>query len=372
VAKIICVASAVPNIGEPLRIETAPQNEPMMTGAPGRTSCASAIPAIVGDASRHGHRTHRAGEHRRHDDASLVARGERAQRAEHPPVESQRRVGVDVAEQHRMRLEMPLAEQDVGHGDRVGGVSRGLGGALAGLVAPAERGVLDVEVPLVGRQVHRLAGADAREMQGGRHLRQLHEVDDVLDGAVATATVEVRDEGRPGHRAEGGGIAADEQVAARVARMQRELRRRRLQQLAAHPLGHAHPLAVDVRAGRAPQPQGLGVAAELDADLLQDLLRGRFDELDRFLSEQVKRRQAAADLPELPGAEPRTRRPARRARPARDLDAFGHVTLRAPQSATNLSLHQVCCIAARVARNSVASILDGGSTSLAVSRQPRY
>ena len=37
----------MPNIGEPLRIETAPQNEPMITGAPGRTSCASAIPAIV-------------------------------------------------------------------------------------------------------------------------------------------------------------------------------------------------------------------------------------------------------------------------------------------------------------------------------------
>ena len=41
------VASAVPKVGAPVRIEIAPTNEPRITGVPGRTICASAMPASV-------------------------------------------------------------------------------------------------------------------------------------------------------------------------------------------------------------------------------------------------------------------------------------------------------------------------------------
>ena len=41
------VDSAVPKVGAPVRIEIAPTKLPMMTGVPGRTICASAMPASV-------------------------------------------------------------------------------------------------------------------------------------------------------------------------------------------------------------------------------------------------------------------------------------------------------------------------------------
>jgi hypothetical protein len=62
-------------------------------------------------------------------------------------------------------------------------------------------GVLDVavdhvEVPLVHRQVDRLAQGAAAVVQAGRHVGELHEVAEVLDRGVAATVVEVMDEGR--------------------------------------------------------------------------------------------------------------------------------------------------------------------------------
>jgi hypothetical protein len=52
-----------------------------------------------------------------------------------------------------------------------------------------------VEVPLVDRQVDRLADRAAGVMESGGHVGQLDEVAEILDARVAAALVEVADEG---------------------------------------------------------------------------------------------------------------------------------------------------------------------------------
>ena len=82
------------------------RNEPKMTGAPGRMSCVSAMPASALGHLLHERRGDRHGRHRAHqqerrDDHGLVALHVLVQRREHAVVEAQRRVDVD--ERHRRR-----------------------------------------------------------------------------------------------------------------------------------------------------------------------------------------------------------------------------------------------------------------------------
>ena len=153
---------------------------------------------------------------------------------------------------------------------------------LAALIAVAEERVLHVEVALVRRNFHRLAHAAAGKMDGGRHVRELDEILQILERPVAAAAIEIVDERRPAHRREYGRIAAEAHVARRVARMQRELARRRLQQMPRKAARDVHPLAVDIGAGPLPQAQGFRIAPEFDADLLENGLGVVFDDLDRF------------------------------------------------------------------------------------------
>ena len=68
---------------------------------------------------------------------------------------------------------------------------------------------------------------------------------------------------------------------------------RRLDDLAAHPAREADPLAVDVGAGVAQQRERLGVAAELEADLLEDRVGVVLDERQALLAEDLERRERA-------------------------------------------------------------------------------
>ena len=68
---------------------------------------------------------------------------------------------------------------------------------------------------------------------------------------------------------------------------------RRLDDLAAHPAREADAHAVDVGAGVVQQPQRLGVAAELDADLLEDRVGVVLDERQALLAEDLERRERA-------------------------------------------------------------------------------
>ena len=80
-------------------------------------------------------------------------------------------------------------EHKLRHAHGVGGVSRGFGCALAGLIAVAEVGVLHVEVTLARRDVHWLAGAATGKMNRRSHLRKLDEIDQILERGVATTAV---------------------------------------------------------------------------------------------------------------------------------------------------------------------------------------
>ena len=59
------------------------------------------------------------------------------------------------------------------------------------------------------------------------------------------------------------------------------------------PAREADPLAVDVGAGLAEEAQRVGVAAELDADLLEDRVGVVLDEREALLAEDLERRQRA-------------------------------------------------------------------------------
>src|SRR5438874_997744 len=76
-----------------------------------------------------------------------------------------------------------------------------------------------VEMPLVDRQVDRLAHRAAGMVDRRRHVGELHEVAEILDRGVAPPLVERADEGRAVDRGEHRGVAADRHVARRVAGM---------------------------------------------------------------------------------------------------------------------------------------------------------
>ena len=154
-----------------------------------------------------------------------------------------------------------------------------------------------VEVALVDRQVHRLADRAARVVQRSRHVGELDEVAEILDARVAPAFIEVADERRAVGRREHRVLAADQHVAGGIARLLNELaRRRRLDQLPAHAARHAHPLALNVRARRLPDRQGLRVFAELDADLLEDRVGIALDQGQALFAEDLVVRNLARDV----------------------------------------------------------------------------
>ena len=136
-----------------------------------------------------------------------------------------------------------------------------------------------VEVALVDRDVDRLADGSAAVVEVRRGVGQLHEVPEVLDRAVTPAVVEVAHERRAVVRCEYRVHPADLDVVGVVACVLGELARGAgLDDLAAHPAGEADQLAVDVGAGVTQRPEGIRVAAEDDADLLEDRIRVVLDE----------------------------------------------------------------------------------------------
>src|SRR5262252_2449154 len=106
-----------------------------------------------------------------------------------------------------MGFEVGGTEQGLRQRDGIRRMTTGLRGGLAALVRVAEESVLDVEVALVGRNLHRLAHAATGEVDRRRHVGELDEVREILKCAVAPATLDVIDERRPAHRRKYRGIA---------------------------------------------------------------------------------------------------------------------------------------------------------------------
>ena len=93
-------------------------------------------------------------------------------------------------------------------------------------VRPAHVRVDHLVVPLVHRQVDRLAHRATRVMQVRRGVRELHEVAEVLDRPVPAPLVHVQHERRAVRRREHRVHATDLDVVRRVARVLRERRGR--------------------------------------------------------------------------------------------------------------------------------------------------
>ena len=194
-----------------------------------------------------------------------------------------------------MVLEVVGAERDARHLDRVAGPLRGGDRAHERLVAVAHVRVDHVEVALVDRDVDRLADRAAAVVEVRRGVGQLHEVAEVLDGAVAPAAVEVAHERRAVVRGEDRVHPADLDVVPASFRAYWVNWRgaRRLDDRAAHPAREADPLAVDVGARLPQQPERVRVAAEVDADLLEDRVGVLLDQREALLAEDLERRERA-------------------------------------------------------------------------------
>ncbi len=116
--------SGVPKVGEPERSDMDDRKLPKITGAPGRSSCASAQPAIVsakrlGDRPGIGHRPHRAAEDEGHDHRALVGPRIGPQRGRHRRIPHQRRIDVEIAEDDAVLVDEFFAEHDARHVDRI-------------------------------------------------------------------------------------------------------------------------------------------------------------------------------------------------------------------------------------------------------------
>jgi hypothetical protein len=92
-------------------------------------------------------------------------------------------------------------------------------------------------------------------------------------------------------------LAADDDIAHRVARVLRELARcGGLHQLAAHAARESHAFALHVGAGRLEQRQRLRVVAEVDADLLQDGVGVVLEQLEAVVAQHFVARDLACDV----------------------------------------------------------------------------
>ena len=168
--------------------------------------------------------------------------------------------------------------------------------AHVGLIGPAHVRIVHLEMALVDRQVDGLAHRSARMMHVGAGIGQLHEVAEILDRAVAAALVEVVHEGRAVDRSEHEVGAPDMDRAFRVSGMLGEVARCGRNQLAGEAARKMHALALDVAAGALEQIERALVAAELDADLLEQRFRIVLDDLEAFGAEHFRDRNAAPDV----------------------------------------------------------------------------
>ena len=132
----------------------------------------------------------------------LVAAAERPHGAQHGGIPDQRRVAVAIADRHRVAVDEIRPEQDGAHVQHVLGVPPGCGHAHEGLVGMLDRGIGDAQVPVRHRMVHGLDDVMGRGMQRRRHMRQLVEHGEVVEGRSAADVVQIAKIGRAGHRRE--------------------------------------------------------------------------------------------------------------------------------------------------------------------------
>ncbi len=211
--------------------------------------------------------------------------------SEHRGVPGHGRRGVDQARHHRVLFDEVVAEGDPGQVDRVLGPLGSGDGPHERLVAVAEVGVHHVEVSLVDRDVDRLAHRAPRHVHVWTLVRQLHEVPEVVDRAVAAALVDVVDEGRAVGGHEHGGVATDLHAVFRIASVVCvDGGSVGCDDLPAHAPGEPHPLAVHLGTRRPQEFEGARVVPEVDAEFLEDRVGVLLDQGQAVLGHDLERR----------------------------------------------------------------------------------
>ena len=204
----------------------------------------------------HRHRAHGAGQDEGRHDAGLVVARIDLERAQHGAVPHHRRVGVDQAGDDGVLVQEVGAEQRSSPSRPCPRALRLGDRAHERLIGIADVAVDHVEMPLVHRQVDRLAHRAAGMVHRRRHVGELHEVAEILDGGVAAALVEVADEGRAVDRREHRVVAADRDVALGIARVLDVFARRGLlDDRARQAAREMDARALDIGAGLLPQLQ---------------------------------------------------------------------------------------------------------------------
>ena len=185
----------------------------------GEGNAAQRLGECLGQRAGNRDRRHRAGEDERRGDAGLVVARIDLERPKHGAVPGHRRVRVDQAGRHSIGVEEILAKQDFRHVDRVLRAFRRGDRAHIGLVGVALVGIDHLEMPLGDRKVDRLAHGSAGMVEPGKHVDQLHEIAEILDGRIAALILEIANEWRAVDRREHHVVAANLDRPGRVSRM---------------------------------------------------------------------------------------------------------------------------------------------------------
>ena len=291
--------SGVPNVGEPgLHVDVGQERpEDDRTAGPDQLrqrDAGEGLGDLLDQRGRDGDRRHRAHQDERRQHDRLVGRGVLELRLEHPGVPAQRRVAVDQRDRRRGLLDdVAPAEQDRGHGDRVGRVDARHHVAHVDLVGQRLQGEGHVEVAAVERGVVRLAHHAAGRVQHAVRLGEPREVLEVRHRRVA-AYGALADERRAVDGAERHRVAADVDVVVVVARLDVELARR-LRDLREHELGIEEDLVLlDPLPGLTEQGEG-AVVHELHADLAHQASPPGVQLRHRVFREHLVARHAVAE-----------------------------------------------------------------------------
>ena len=144
-----------------------------------------------------------------------------------------------------------------------------------------------LEVPLVDRQIDRLAHRAAGMVDMRAQIGELDEVLKVFERPVAAAFVEVVHERRPVIWRKHHRVTADRDVAVGIARVLHVLRRRGGAEAPRQAAREANALALDVATGFAKQLERTGKLAKLDADFLKQGLSVALDRLQPLLTDKL-------------------------------------------------------------------------------------
>ena len=150
-------------------------------------------------------------------------------------------------------------------------------------------------MPLVNRDIRRLADSPAGMVQPLRHIGQLHEFLKIRDGGVAAASVGVAHEGRTIDWGENEGLAADFDIAVAIAGDLCKPGRRGRTQFARQPARNSDSLAFNLGPRLFPALQSFRTINEIDADFFQNRFGVVLDNLERFLVQNLEIRNITLD-----------------------------------------------------------------------------